>query len=98
MRVQFDALRDFMFANVYHDPVAKSEEKKAKHVVEELFAYYLKHVDELPGEYRKYIEADGKERAVADYIAGMTDNYAIRDYVRLFVPKSWMDANSEIVG
>ncbi len=90
---QFEALRDFMFAHVYHNPVAKSEEQKAKHVVEELFAYYLAHTDRLADEYRKYLTIDGKERAVADYIAGMTDNYAIRDYVRLFVPKSWMEAS-----
>lgn len=88
---QFDALRDFMFENVYKNPKAKSEETKAKHVIEELFAYYLKHIDLLPGEYAKYIEQDGKERAVADYIAGMTDNYAVSEYVRIFVPKSWMD-------
>ena len=91
---QFEALRDFMFANVYHNPVAKSEEEKAKRVVEELFSYYCAHADRLTDEYRKYLAIDGTERAVADYIAGMTDNYAIREYVRLFVPKSWMDASA----
>ncbi|NLI55217.1 MAG: deoxyguanosinetriphosphate triphosphohydrolase [Clostridiales bacterium] len=88
---QFDALRDFMFDRVYKNPKAKSEETKAKRVIEELFAYYLAHVDLLTGEYAKYLEQDGKERAVADYIAGMTDNYAISEYMRIFVPKSWMD-------
>ncbi len=88
---QFDALRDFMFDHVYKNPVAKSEEEKAKRVIRELFAYYLDHTELLTGEYAKYLEQDGKERAVADYIAGMTDNYAIAEYVRIFVPKSWMD-------
>lgn len=88
---QFDALRDFMFERVYKNPVAKSEEEKAKRVIRELFAYYLKHTELLTGEYAKYLEQDGRERAVADYIAGMTDNYAISEYVRIFVPKSWMD-------
>ncbi len=88
---QFDALRDFMFEHVYKNPKAKSEESKAKRVIEELFAYYLAHVELLTGEYAKYLEQDGKERAVADYIAGMTDNYAISEYMRIFVPKSWMD-------
>jgi len=90
---QFERLRDFMFSHVYYNPVAKSEEHKAKRVVEELFRYYLENTDRLADEYRKYLAIDGKERAVADYIAGMTDNYAIRDYVRLFVPKSWMETS-----
>ena len=64
---------------------------KAKRVIFELFHYYLNHIDLLTGEYAKYLETDGKERAVADYIAGMTDNYAVSEYVRIFVPKSWMD-------
>ena len=88
---QFNALRDFMFAHVYKNSIAKSEEEKAKRVIRELFAYYLEHTELLTGEYAKYIEQDGKERAVADYIAGMTDNYAVSEYVRIFVPKSWMD-------
>lgn len=91
MYVQFDALRDFMFDNVYKNPKAKSEEEKAKRVINELFEYYLAHIELLTGEYAKYLETDGKERAVADYIAGMTDNYAVSEYMRIFVPKSWMD-------
>ena len=88
---QFDALRDFMFDHVYKNPKAKSEEEKAKRVIYELFHYYKNHIDLLTGEYAKYLEMDGEERAVADYIAGMTDNYAVSEYVRIFVPKSWMD-------
>ena len=91
MYEQFDALRDFMFDNVYKNPKAKSEEEKAKRVINELFEYYLAHINLLTGEYAKYIDVDGKERAVADYIAGMTDNYAVSEYMRIFVPKSWMD-------
>ena len=88
---QFDALREFMFERVYRNPVAKSEEDKAKRMIRELFAYYLEHLELLTGEYAKYLEEDGKERAVADYIAGMTDNYAVSEYVRIFVPKAWVD-------
>ena len=90
----FNELRDFMFAHVYKNPVAKSEESKAKRVVEELFLHYLSHVDELPADFRLYLAADGPERIVADYIACMTDNYAVREYERLFVPKSWIDAGN----
>ena len=89
--VQFDALRDFMFEHVYKNSKAKSEEEKAKRVVRELFHYYRTHMELLTGEYAKYISVDGEDRAVADYIAGMTDNYAISEYMRIFVPKSWMD-------
>ena len=60
-------------------------------MIRELFEYYLTHIHLLTGEYAKYLETDGKERAVADYIAGMTDNYAVSEYMRIFVPKSWMD-------
>ena len=88
---QFDALRDFMFEHVYKNSKAKSEEEKAKRVVRELFHYYRTHMELLTGEYAKYISVDGEDRAVADYIAGMTDNYAISEYMRIFVPKSWMD-------
>lgn len=88
---QFDTLRDFMFERVYKNPIAKSEEEKAKRMLRELFAYYLEHTELLTGEYAKYLEEDGRERAVADYIAGMTDNYAVSEYVRIFVPKAWMD-------
>jgi len=88
---QFDALRDFMFEHVYKNSKAKSEEEKAKRLVRELFAYYRAHTNLLTGEYAKYIAVDGEDRAVADYIAGMTDNYAISEYMRIFVPKSWMD-------
>jgi dGTPase len=88
---QFDLLRDFMFENVYKNPKAKSEEEKTKRIVRELFEYYLSNIGLLTGEYAKYIEQDGVERAVADYISGMTDNYAVSEYMRIFVPKSWVD-------
>ena len=87
--VCFNELRDFMFKNVYFNQVAKSEEQKAKRVVEELYNYYYKNIDELPPEFLKYLDIDGKEVVTADYIACMTDNYAINDYKRLFVPSSF---------
>ena len=86
---EFDKLRDFMFERVYRNPLAKGEEGRAKRMLEELFSYYMENLSVLPADYRQNIEADGPERAVADYIAGMTDNYAIDEFKRLFVPKSW---------
>ncbi len=84
-----DILHKFMFENVYYNPVAKSEEVKAKMLIEKLYIYYLKNPGKMPEEYRKIIDHVGKERAVCDYISGMTDIYAINTYNELFIPKSW---------
>ena len=89
VKEQFHILRSFMFDKVYLNPRAKGEEKKGKLLVEQLFAYYLDHVDLLPHEFLMNLEEDGRKRIVADYIACMTDNYAITDYERLFVPREW---------
>ncbi|MBR0444698.1 MAG: deoxyguanosinetriphosphate triphosphohydrolase [Clostridia bacterium] len=82
----FNELRTFMFANVYTNRAAKSEEGKAKRVVEELYYYYYKYNDLLPEEFLKYRESDGRDVVTADYIACMTDNYAVNEFKRLFVP------------
>ncbi len=84
-----DLLREFMFERVYIDSKAKSEEKKAMNIVEALFDYYMKHIDSMPAEYIRQIDAYGKEQAVCDYIAGMTDRYAIRMFQDLFIPAPW---------
>ena len=86
----FDDLREFMFKRVYLNKTAKAEEEKANHVVRALFRYYSEHIDKLPEEFKMYIDEDGEERIVADYIACMTDRYAVNDYVRIFVPKDWV--------
>lgn len=90
MYEQFDLLRDFMFDNVYLNKEAKKEEGKAKKLIEVLYKHYLKHLDELPEEFRKYIDEDGAERVAADYIACMTDRYAVQDYKNIYVPKDWI--------
>ena len=87
--VEFDVLRRFMFENVYLNPEAKGEEAKAKALIKQLYEYYLADPQEMPEDYRRIMEEDGRERAVADFLSGMTDNYAIADYERIFVPKGW---------
>jgi len=82
-------LRDFMFRRVYTDPLAKKEEGKARGVVEKLFEYYCKHVSTLPPEFLRHLEEDGEKVVAADYIACMTDRFAVRRYEQLFVPQSW---------
>lgn len=85
----FKQLRDFMFKHVYLNPVAKKEEGKAMDMIHALYGYYLEHVDLLPAEFTVHIKEDGEERAVADYIACMTDTYAIADFQKIFVPNAW---------
>ena len=82
-------LRGFLFERVYYNPAAKSEEKKAERVLEQLYAYFIKNYGLLLPEYEPVIEREGIDRAVCDYIAGMTDRYAINTYCELFVPKTW---------
>ena len=89
VKAQFEALRDFMFERVYYNPQAKKEEGKAKKVIEMLFDYYLTHLDEIPQEFLQFRGEDGDIRIVADFIAGMTDIYAINDFKRLFVPDAF---------
>ena len=82
-------LRNFMFDRVYTDSDAKKEEKKLRHVIEALFAYYMEQPANMPQEFVMRGYCDGPERAVADFISGMTDRYAIADYKKRFVPKGW---------
>ena len=84
-------LRSFLFQKVYTNPVAKGQEEKAMELVAQLYEYYLKHFERLPSEYVALVEqkAEKKERVVCDYVAGMTDNYAIRIYTDCFIPAVW---------
>lgn len=84
-----NALREFMFDRVYFNPVAKSEESKGKALLCRLFEHFARHIDELPEEYRVIAEVEGGARAVADYIAGMTDRFAVMKYSELTIPKGW---------
>ena len=82
-------LRSFMFERVYRNPVAKGEEKKAKAMLQRLYEYYIRHPDALPEDFHPQLSFDGMERTVCDYIAGMTDNYAVDKYTELFIPAGW---------
>ena len=82
-------LRSFMFENVYRNPVAKAQEKKAKDMLVRMFDYYISHPEALPEDFHPQLSFEGLERTVCDYIAGMTDNYAVDKYMELFVPSGW---------
>lgn len=87
--IAFEQLHTFMFANVYTNPICKSEESKAMDMIKRLYEYFTKNPETLPGEYAVIRDRDGAERAACDYIAGMTDHYAVKTYTNLFVPNSW---------
>lgn len=85
----FDALHTFMFEKVYTNPVCKSEEIKAAALIQKLFDYYTEVPERLPPLYREIALCDGLEAAACDFIAGMTDRYAVRVFNDIFVPKAW---------
>ena len=83
------ALREFMFERVYRNPKAKGEEAKARRILQQLYEFYVKNPDKLPPDFRPQLDFDGMERTVCDYIAGMTDKYAMYKYDELFIPMAW---------
>ena len=85
----FLALKDFMYANVYTDRTAKREEQKVEKVLTELYEYYLTHVDQMSNFYLQLAYQEGRDRAVTDYISGMSDEFAIRTFEDVFVPRKW---------
>ena len=85
----FDELHSFMFLKVYTNPYCKSEEGKAAHMIEMLYEYYSEHPDKLPNPFEEICLREGSDRAICDYIAGMSDRYAVHTFQTLFVPDSW---------
>lgn len=85
------ALRSFMYENVYRNPRAKKEEYKAIELLKALYFHYSSHFEELPEEFIQMEQEQGekKERVICDYIAGMTDQYAISKFQELFIPNAW---------
>lgn len=84
-------LRQYMFRSVYTNPLAKSEEGKAVKMLREMYYYFGEHLEEIPESFRR-IEAEHKEsdeRMVCDYIAGMSDQYAVNIFKRIYIPVSW---------
>ncbi|HIW54322.1 MAG TPA: deoxyguanosinetriphosphate triphosphohydrolase [Candidatus Ruthenibacterium merdigallinarum] len=85
----YEALHAFMYGTVYVDPTAKREEKKVDKVVSDLYAYFCENPMQMPQNYLYIVYGEGVERAVTDFISGMSDEYAISQYEKLFVPQKW---------
>ena len=82
-------LHRFMFDSVYRNPKCKSEESKAQEMLKKLYDHFCENVSDMPSLYIGLAEKYGKERAVCDYISGMTDRYAVDIFTDLFIPKDW---------
>lgn len=81
-------LRQFMFDRVYLASRAKTEEVKAGSIIKWLYYYFMENTLELPDEFRNMLLKNGNERVICDYIAGMTDRYAIKKFQELFIPEA----------
>ena len=82
-------LREFLFERVYRNPIAKGEETKAQEMLIRLYHHFIEHPDQLPTMYRNRLCVDLVDQCVCDFIAGMTDRYAIEVYSGLYIPKVW---------
>ncbi len=84
-------LRDFMYREVYLNKRAKTEDEKVRFVIETLYAHFVKHPEQIPEDLRRINQErqEPVERAVVDYIAGMTDRYALEVFRKIFIPKTW---------
>ncbi len=84
-------LREYMFSSVYMNKKAKGQEEQAERLLEQLFQYYERHLSRLPEEYYHRIEQwnEPPYQAVCDYIAGMTDRYAVAKFKELMIPSAW---------
>ncbi len=85
----YEMLHEFLFESVYKNPKAKSEETKIAGIMEGLYNYFMRNPEKMGKEFTNILEQEGKERAVVDYIGGMTDHYAKTLYSDIYIPKSW---------
>ena len=85
----FNGLREFMFNNVYTASDAKVDNPKTVFVIHALFEHFCQKPEEMPAEFQENPRDEPLERRVADYIAGMTDRYAVKVFEQFFVPREW---------
>ncbi len=86
----FEKLHKLMFELVYTNPVCKSEETKAIALIQKLYGYFSVYPEKMPQMYLDIAKDEGAERAACDYIAGMTDGYALSVFEDLFIPQGWL--------
>ena len=89
MREAVDVFTTFMYEGVYYNPIAKGEERKVQNILGSIWEYYVNRIAELPAVYQSIADDEGPQRAVCDYVSGMTDSYALEVYSELFIPAAW---------
>lgn len=89
IEIMTETLRQFMFQNVYLGSEAKEEEKKAENMIRLLFEYFMNNTNEIGPDADRNVKLYGKRQAVIDYIAGMTDIFAVKMFRDIFIPKGW---------
>lgn len=87
----FNELHDFMFVAVYKNPVCKGEEVKAVAMLEKIYEHYSNNPQEMPYQYYQTAQNESIDRGVCDYIAGMSDNYSLKVFNQIYVPKFWVE-------
>ncbi len=93
----FDELHSFMFAKVYTNPACKSEERKAVDMIQRLYFHFAKKAENLPPQFQEIAEKEGVAVAACDFIAGMTDRYAVRVFNELYIPKAWSKTDDFLI-
>lgn len=93
----FDELHSFMFAKVYTNPACKSEERKAVDMIQRLYFHFAKKAENLPPQFQGIAEKEGVAVAACDFIAGMTDRYAVRVFNELYIPKAWSKTDDFLI-
>ena len=91
IREATNELREYMFSHVYLTSPAKDEDSRVRFVVEQLFAHFMRHTEEVPADLRAIADrgGDAPECAVVDHVAGMTDRYALKVFNAIYVPRTW---------
>ena len=85
----YETLHSFLYERVYLNPYVKFEETKVDGIISGIYDYLIKNPDKLDNEYKIIREREGVERAAVDYIAGMTDHFAVTTYSDIYIPKEW---------
>lgn len=84
-----EEFREFMFKKIYHSVELETDRKKAKYIIQKLYEYLIVHPEKLPQEYLEREGEWGLEVTIVDYIAGLTDMYAVNLFEKLFIPSKW---------
>lgn len=98
VKAAMDEFREFMFTRIYHSKELEQDRQKAKYVIQKLYEYFLANPAALPADYREREACWGLSTIVVDYIAGLTDQYAIYLFEQLFIPSTWSIGRSAVKG